>query len=743
MTNGTYDADHLSRDAERMNIGNNDKNSTGYKPPHRRDMNPNDLPSSTSRVAGGHRDSGYSRDSGRDSGYNRDSGRDSGYSRDSGRDSGRSSGYNRGDSASYSRGDSGGYNRGDSGSYSRDSNSYSRDSGRDSGYNRDDRNSGYNRSGSFSQGIADGKDSSRNRGSFPSAFGSSSRSNDRGSSDGPSQNDAPRRQMTLASGEGSSFEWLPRNPVIEEHLFGSGMSTGINFEKYDDIPVSATGNDVCEAIVDFESSPLHPLIKDNIRLARYSNPTPVQKYSIPTVMADRDLMACAQTGSGKTAAFLFPILSQLFKAGGSMDRRTYGGGYRQTVHPQALILAPTRELAMQIVEEAQKFVYRSFASACVAYGGADIRVQMQAMRKGCDVLVATPGRLADMINRGYVSLSAIRFLVLDEADRMLDMGFEPQIREIVQGHDMPGSKDRQTLMFSATFPKEIQILAADFLRDYIFLSVGRVGSTSENITQTIMYVEDYDKRSHVLDLLKSESDGLKLIFVETKRGAEALDDFLYKQGVPCTSIHGDRTQQQREEALYAFRTGVCPVLVATAVAARGLDIPNVTHVINYDLPGDIDDYVHRIGRTGRAGNVGKAYAFFNENNRNIANNLIELLREASQVVPDWLERFSSGGGRSGPIGRFGSSSGGRGGGRGGSQQHRDHRSDFGPRGGRGGDDDRYSPASSRGAAPSYNRSSGGDGGGYSSNDWNSSAPDVRGGGGGWGEEESRSASRWN
>jgi len=226
----------------------------------------------------------------------------------------------------------------------------------------------------------------------------------------------------------------------------------------------------------------------------------------------------------------------------------------------------------------------------------------------------------------------------------LDMGFEPQIRRVVEGEDMPGVHDRQTLMFSATFPRDIQILARDFLRDYVFLSVGRVGSTSENITQKIEYVEDEDKHSVLLDILHSKDKdndlGLTLIFVETKRMADSLCEFLLAQRFPATSIHGDRTQREREKALEMFRSGRTPIMVATAVAARGLDIPNVTHVINFDLPTDIDDYVHRIGRTGRAGNMGLSTAFFNRGNKGIVRDLLDLLREARQEVPQWLEYVS-------------------------------------------------------------------------------------------------------
>ncbi|KAI8985541.1 ATP-dependent RNA helicase ded-1 [Trametes punicea] len=472
-----------------------------------------------------------------------------------------------------------------------------------------------------------------------------------------------------------------RNMRLEKELYGdendpSKQHTGINFEKYDDIPVEATGAGVPEPVTSFTSPPLDPVLLENIGYARYTTPTPVQKYSIPIVAAGRDLMACAQTGSGKTGGFLFPILSASFTNGPRAPpaEATSGLGYGRArkAYPTALILAPTRELVSQIHEEARKFCYRSWVRPAVVYGGADINQQLRQIERGCDLLSATPGRLVDLIERGRISLANVRYLVLDEADRMLDMGFEPQIRRIVQGEDMPGVQDRQTLMFSATFPRDIQMLARDFMKDYVFLSVGRVGSTSENITQRIEYVEDQDKRSVLLDVLQAQGTGLTLVFVETKRMADMLSDFLLVNHLPATSIHGDRTQREREMALQTFKSGRTPILVATAVAARGLDIPNVTHVINYDLPSDIDDYVHRIGRTGRAGNVGIATAFFNRGNRNIVRDLLELLREANQEIPAWLESVAHesafGNGYRGGRGR-----GGGGGGRGRPGGNRDFR----------------------------------------------------------------------
>ncbi|XP_076454089.1 ATP-dependent RNA helicase DDX3Y-like isoform X2 [Babylonia areolata] len=459
---------------------------------------------------------------------------------------------------------------------------------------------------------------------------------------------------------------LPSNSRLEQELFG-GNNTGINFDKYEDIPVEATGENPPAHVESFEDCQLGEIIRNNIVLSKYNKPTPVQKFALPIVLGKRDLMACAQTGSGKTAAFLLPILNQVYENGPTPDslQQSQNRGYRRKMFPLALVLAPTRELASQIYDEARKFSYRSRLRPCVVYGGADIGAQMRDLDRGCHLLVATPGRLVDMIERGKIGLDHCKYLVLDEADRMLDMGFEPQIRRIVEKDNMPPTGQRQTLMFSATFPKEIQVLARDFLDNYIFLAVGRVGSTSENITQKVVWVEESEKRSFLLDLLNASGTGpesLTLVFVETKKGADSLEQFLLYENYPATSIHGDRSQREREDALRMFRGGDRPILVATAVAARGLDIPNVRHVINFDLPSDIEEYVHRIGRTGRVGNLGLATSFFNEKNRNITRDMLDLLTEANQEVPSWLEsisydsRPSGNNRRSGPR-RFNSGSG--------------------------------------------------------------------------------------
>lgn len=384
-------------------------------------------------------------------------------------------------------------------------------------------------------------------------------------------------------------------------------------------------------------------------------------------------MACAQTGSGKTAGFLFPVISLMLKHGAlpEPERRTS----HRASYISALILAPTRELVSQIFDEAQKFCYCTGIRPVVVYGGANIQQQQQQLDRGADLVVATPGRLVDLIERGRIKLDCVRFLVLDEADRMLDMGFEPQIRRIVQEEGMP--QERQTFMFSATFPVEIQRLAQDFMKDYIFVAVGRVGAASKDVTQRVEWVEQDDKPAYLYNFLQSVQEGLILVFVETKRGADYLEMMLMQQGFPTSSIHGDKSQREREDALKNFKTGQTPILVATDVAARGLDIPNVTQVINFDMPSNVDDYVHRIGRTGRVGNVGSALSLMNEKNRNIAKDLADMLIENEQDCPEWLEKMGGYGGGGGRGGRGGRGRGGR------QFGARDFRKDHGGGGGRG------------------------------------------------------------
>ncbi|XP_077980837.1 ATP-dependent RNA helicase DDX4-like isoform X2 [Glandiceps talaboti] len=433
--------------------------------------------------------------------------------------------------------------------------------------------------------------------------------------------------------------YVPPPPPEEEDEIFKSIETGINFNKYDDIPVEATGREPPKFIQSFDQAELYETLAKNVKKASYLKPTPVQKYSIPIILGGRDLMACAQTGSGKTAAFLLPVLTGMIRDGAG------GGCFSESgaQEPQALVVTPTRELALQIFNEARKFAHSTILRAVVAYGGTSVGHQLRELSRGCNILVATPGRLMDFIGKSKVGLGKIKYLILDEADRMLDMGFEPEIRRLVGSPNMPAKGERQTLMFSATFPEDIQKLAGDFLNDYIFLTVGRVGGATPDIEQTIVECDGtMEKNAKLEEILSNVGTDRVLVFTETKRNADFLASILSQKGFPTTSIHGDRLQQEREEALRHFKTAITPVMVATSVAARGLDIPGVQHVINYDLPDNIDEYVHRIGRTGRVGNTGKAVSFYAASrDAALARPLVKTLSDALQVVPDWLDEAAN------------------------------------------------------------------------------------------------------
>merc|ERR1719233_1839590 len=430
--------------------------------------------------------------------------------------------------------------------------------------------------------------------------------------------------------------YAPKEREVED-LWGNQVKTGINFSKYDSIPVKVLGENKPSPIANFQSSGLATVLLENIRRAEYTVPTPVQKHGMPIIMAGRDLMARAQTGSGKTAAFLLPIIDRII----STRAPSCAGLSAQA--PQAVIITPTRELAIQISEEARKFSTGTDVKTAILYGGTQTMHQANQLRRGCNILVATPGRLLDFAERGHVTFGNIQFLILDEADRMLDQGF----MRAISIPSMPSKMQRQTLMFSATFPSEIQRCAGEFLNNYLHLQVGLVGGACADVVQTFYRASKYEKKDKFIGILSEDGRNAKertLVFVETKRQADFLCLSLCEEGFPSTSIHGDRLQSEREQALDDFKTGRTPILVATAVAARGLDIPNVMHVVNYDLPKELDEYIHRIGRTGRVGNIGRATSFFDEReNAALARPLVKVLSDVKQPVPDWLAGHSRGG----------------------------------------------------------------------------------------------------
>ncbi|XP_012221478.2 ATP-dependent RNA helicase vasa [Linepithema humile] len=442
----------------------------------------------------------------------------------------------------------------------------------------------------------------------------------------------------------------PEQPDDENSLFGNDVSMGINFDRYDDIEVKVTGENAPHPIRVFDEAGLRSILVENIKKSGYKKPTPVQKYAIPIIMNGRDLMACAQTGSGKTAAFVVPIIHTLLENPTDLIKTS------TSCEPQVIIVSPTRELTRQIYEQAKKFSLGSILRVEMAYGGTSCNHQTNKILQGCHILVATPGRLLDFIGRDKVKLSSLRFFVLDEADRMLDMGFLPDIEKIVDHETMAPVENRQTLMFSATFPCEIQELASRFLRNYLFLAVGIVGGACADVEQNFYQASGQSEKRKLLKELMEKQNQMgslegTLVFVEQKRHTDFIAAFLSESNFPTTSIHGDRLQREREEALADFKRGKMSILVATAVAARGLDIKNVAHVINFDMPKTIDEYVHRIGRTGRVGNRGKATSFFDLNtDMPLTGDLVKILKQANQPVPDWLG--SGGGSRTFAPGRF-------------------------------------------------------------------------------------------
>ncbi|HJW23875.1 MAG TPA: DEAD/DEAH box helicase [Rhodocyclaceae bacterium] len=327
----------------------------------------------------------------------------------------------------------------------------------------------------------------------------------------------------------------------------------------------------------------------------YTKPTPIQAKAIPMVLAGKDIMGGAQTGTGKTAAFTLPILQRLLPHASSSPS--------PAKHPvRALILAPTRELALQVFESVKSYSKHTPLRAMCAFGGVDIKPQIEELRKGVEILVATPGRLLDHVEQKSVSFAAVQALVLDEADRMLDMGFIPDVTRILKM--LP--KERQSLLFSATFSEEIKRLADTMLKSPVLVEVARRNQVSETITHRVHPVSEFGKRSLLTKLLKSGEITQAIVFVRTKQGCSRLSRELQRAGIHADAIHGDKSQLDRLKALEAFKNGTTHVLVATDVAARGLDIDDLPYVINYELPHVPEDYVHRIGRTGRAGKQGNA-----------------------------------------------------------------------------------------------------------------------------------------
>jgi ATP-dependent RNA helicase RhlE len=348
----------------------------------------------------------------------------------------------------------------------------------------------------------------------------------------------------------------------------------------------------------------------------YTAPTPIQEKAVPYVLAGRDLLGCAQTGTGKTAAFAMPMLQRLTREGGR--------GLR------ALVLTPTRELAIQVAESFTTYGKHSPLTTVVVFGGVGIEPQKKALARHPDILVATPGRLLDLMGQRAVSLHGIKIFVLDEADRMLDMGFIHDVKKVIAA--VP--KKRQTLLFSATMPKDIVDLAMSTLDDPAKVEVAPVATTTEQVTQSVYYVNKNDKRPLLLHIVKDPAFTRVLVFTRTKHVANRIAELLTKNGIKAEAIHGNKSQSARQRALEGFRKGTTPVLVASDLAARGLDIDEVSHVINFELPNVPETYVHRIGRTGRADHRGLAISFCDAEERPFLRDIERLIRKSVPVVTD-------------------------------------------------------------------------------------------------------------
>jgi len=414
--------------------------------------------------------------------------------------------------------------------------------------------------------------------------------------------------------------------------------------------VTLEGKNIPRAVAEFDEVGYPKQITSRLN-KNYDRPTSIQSVSWPVALSGRDIISIAKTGSGKTLGFLLPAIMHTL----SQPRRQFGEG------PSVLVMLPTRELAQQVQEVAQEYCTAMGLEFTCLFGGAPKYNQKSDLRRGIDICIATPGRLLDFLEAGAVTMSRCSFLVLDEADRMLDMGFEPQIRKIVSQI----RPDRQTLMFSATWPKKVRTLAMDFQTDPVFLNVGSMElAANHNIEQIVEVIDETQKQPRLIQILEkllNEKDAKVIIFVDTKRKADDLTRGMRRDGWPALCIHGDKEQRERNFVLNEFKTGKVPILLATDVAARGLDVDGIKVVINYDYSNNSEDYVHRIGRTGRRDNKGTAYTFFTSKDAPKARDLIKILEEARQNIPHELHAMvrPTGGGRGRGRGRGGNFGGQR------------------------------------------------------------------------------------
>mmetsp|Transcript_3036 Transcript_3036/g.6588 ORF Transcript_3036/g.6588 Transcript_3036/m.6588 type:complete len:532 (+) Transcript_3036:85-1680(+) len=508
-------------------------------------------------------------------------------------------------------------------------------------------------------GSSHGHDSYRSRssGSSYGGYGGGSHSSYGGGSYGSNRGRDSLDSMVLSRPDFSNLPAFEKNFYLEHPAVTARSAEEVeSYRRRREIHVYGDG--VPKPVTTFEEASFPSYVLGEVLKAGFTEPTPIQCQGWPMALLGRDLIGLAETGSGKTLAYLLPAVVHI----NAQPYLEPGDG------PIVLVLAPTRELAVQIQQECARFGSSSRIKNTVVYGGAPKQAQARDLRAGVEIVIATPGRLIDMLDSRITNLRRVTYLVLDEADRMLDMGFEPQIRKIVDQI----RPDRQTLLWSATWPKEVQSIARDFLKNPYQVIIGSPDlKANHNIMQIVDVVSEHEKYPRMLKLLEKEmSNAAKehhvhriLISTETKKGCDELTRRLRMDGYPALGLHGDKSQQERDWVLSEFKNGTHPIMLATDVAARGLDVKDVKVVMNFDMPKQAEDYVHRIGRTGRAGARGVAYSFFTAADARIARQIIGVMQEANQPVPPELASMAAvGGGGGGGFRGRGHGHGGHGGG---------------------------------------------------------------------------------
>ena len=512
--------------------------------------------------------------------------------------------------------------------------------------------------GGHSNGYGGSNGHSNGYGSGGGGYGGGSYGDSRGGYGGGGGGD---RMSALGQGLKQQHWDLDQLPKFEKSFYKENPEVSARsdaevtqFRK--DNQITIQGTNVPRPVTSFDEAGFPDYVMREVKAQGFAKPTAIQSQGWPMALSGRDVVGIAETGSGKTLTYCLPAIVHI----NAQPLLAPGDG------PIVLILAPTRELAVQIQQEISKFGKSSRIRNTCVYGGVPKGPQIRDLSRGVEVCIATPGRLIDMLESGKTNLRRVTYLVLDEADRMLDMGFEPQIRKIL-GQIRP---DRQTCMWSATWPKEVRQLAADFQKDWIQVNIGSMDlSANHRIQQIVEVVTDFEKRDRMskhLETIMNDKENKVLIFTGTKRVADDITRFLRQDGWPALSIHGDKQQNERDWVLNEFKTGKSPIMVATDVASRGIDVRNITHVLNYDYPNNSEDYVHRIGRTGRAGAKGTAITFFTTENSKQARDLVNILTESKQQIDPRLLEMTRYGGGGGGGGRWGGGGGrGRGRGRGG------------------------------------------------------------------------------